>query len=99
MNDHGRKAERIPLHADIDFRRAGEHRWRVNILDISPQGCRVEIPIRVIPEDTIWITFPGIEAMQGKICWVNEWVAGVEFDRPLHPAVFDMVEQRMRRGE
>ena len=99
MNDHGRKAERIPLVADIDFRRTGEHRWRVNILDISPQGCRVEVPVRVKPEDMIWITFPGLEALQGKVCWIDEWIAGVEFDRPLHPAVFDMVEQRMRRGE
>jgi len=99
MNDHGRRAERVPLHADIDFRRTGEHRWRVNIMDLSPEGCRVEVPVRVQPEDVIWITFPGLEALQGKVCWVKEWVAGVEFDRPLHPAVFDMVEQRMRKGE
>jgi hypothetical protein len=98
MADHGRRGERVPLHADIDFRRAGEHRWRVNILDISLQGCRVEIPVRVKIDDVTWITFPGLEAMQGKVCWVNEWVAGVEFERPLHPAVFDMIEQRMRHG-
>lgn len=99
MNDHGRKAERIPLHADIDFRRAGEHRWRVNILDISPQGCRVELPVKVVADDVIWIQLPGLESIQGKIAWVNEWIAGIEFDRPLHPAVFELVEQRMRRGE
>lgn len=99
MDSHGRKAERTPLHADIDFRRTGEHRWRVNIVDVSPQGCRVELPVRVATDDKIWITFPGLEAIQGKICWVDEWIAGVEFDRPLYPAVFEMVEQRMRRGE
>lgn len=99
MNDHGRKAERVPLHADIDFRRTGEHRWRVNIVDISREGCRVELPVRVLPEDVIWVNFPGIEAIQAKVCWVEEWIAGVEFAHPLHPAVFEMVEQRMRRGE
>ena len=99
MADHGRKAERVPLHADIDFRRTGEHRWRVNVLDISPQGCRVELPVRVVNEDLAWITLPGLEAIQGKICWVNEWVAGIEFDRPLYPAVFDMIERKMRHGE
>jgi hypothetical protein len=99
MDSHGRKAERVPLQADIDFRRAGEHRWRVNISDISPQGCRVELPVRVTPDEMIWVTFPGLEAIQGKVCWVQEWTAGVQFDKPLHPAVFDMVEQRMRRGE
>ena len=96
MDNHGRKAERVPLQADVDFRRTGEHRWRVNIHDISPQGCRVELPTRVVVGDTIWVTVPGIEALQGRICWTENWVAGVEFDRPLHPAVFDMVERRMR---
>ena len=99
MADHGRKAERIPLHADIDFRRAGEHRWRVGVLDISPQGCRIELPVKVVPDDTIWVNFPGLEAIQGKVCWVKEWIAGIEFDRPLYPAVFDMIERKMRHGE
>jgi hypothetical protein len=99
MADHGRRAERIQLRADIDFRRAGENRWRVNILDFSPEGCRVELPVRVNLKDTIWISLPGLEALQGQICWVKDWVAGVEFNRPLHPAVFDMVQDRMRRAE
>ena len=59
MNDP-RRAERVPLRADIDFRRAGEHRWRVNILDFSPRGlpgrsCRCKYQ----PDDTIWISLPG----------------------------------------
>lgn len=99
MVSQGRKAERFPLRADIDFRRTGEHRWRVNLLDFSPEGCRVELPVRVAADDMIWISLPGIEALQGRICWVEEWVAGVEFDRPMHQAVFDMVHERMRRGE
>ena len=99
MESNGRRAERLPLRADIDFRRAGEHRWRVDLLDFSPEGCRVEIPVRVLPDDTIWISLPGIEAIQGRICWVKEWVAGVQFENPMHQAVFDMVHDRMRRGE
>ena len=99
MDSHGRKAERVPMQADIDFRRTGEHRWRVNLLDFSPQGCRVEVPVRVKIDDLIWISLPGIVALQGWICWVEEWVAVVEFDKPLHAAVFEMVELRMRRGE
>lgn len=99
MQSHGRKAERVPLQADIEFRRTGEHRWRVNIQDLSPQGCRVELPIRVVPDDVIWVTFPGLEAVQARVCWVDEWVAGVEFSRPLHQAVFEHVERRMRGKE
>ena len=99
MESHGRRAERVPLRADIDFRRTGEHRWRVNLLDFSPEGCRVDLPVRVKTGDNIWISLPGIEALQGRVCWVEEWVAGIEFDKPIHQAVFDMVHERMRRGE
>jgi len=101
MNDQGdpRRAERVPLRADIDFRRAGDHRWRVNILDFSPEGCRVEVPVKVTPDDLIWISLPGLESIQGTVCWVREWEAGVEFANPLYPSVFEMVRERMRTAE
>ena len=94
-----RRAERVPLRADIDFRRTGEHRWRVNILDFSPEGCRVEVPVKVAPDDTIWISLPGLEAIQGTVAWVKEWEAGVEFLNPLYPSVFEMVRERMSKAE
>lgn len=101
MVDHSdpRRAERLSLCADIDFRRVGEHRWRVNILDFSPHGCRVEVPVQVVPDDTIWISLPGLESIQGTVCWVKEWEVGVEFAKPLYPAVFDMVCERMQTAE
>ena len=93
-----RRAERVPLRGDIDFRRAGDHRYRVNILDFSRSGCRIELPERVLPNEIIWISFPGLESLQARVAWVNEWIAGVEFLRPLYPSVFDMMQERMRKG-
>lgn len=98
-NSDPRRAERVPLRADIEFRRTGEHRWRVNILDFSPDGCRVDLPVRVVADDTVWISLPGIETIQGTVCWVREWEAGIEFANALHPAVFDMVRERMKNAE
>lgn len=94
-----RKAERVPLRADVDFRRTGDHRYRVNILDFSPEGCRMELPVNVSPGDTIWISLPGIESIQAEVCWVKEWTVGVEFSRPLYPSVFELVRERMRTAE
>ena len=91
-----RRAERVPLRADIDFRRVGDHRYRVHILDFSLQGCRIESPIVVCPDDIIWISLPGIETMQARVCWVDQWMVGVEFDTQLHEAVFNIVRERMR---
>ena len=97
-NPTPRKTKRVPLQAHIDFRRAGDHAYLVNILDISPEGCRIDLPERVKLDEVIWITLPGLESLQGRVCWVNEWTAGVEFVRPLYPAVFDMIAGRMQGG-
>jgi hypothetical protein len=95
-NNEPRRTERVQLRADIDFRRSGDHRYRVNILDLSPQGCRIELPVTVAPGDRIWISLPGIESIQAEVCWVKEWIIGVEFSRPLYPSVFEMVRDRMK---
>ena len=94
-----RKAERVSLRADVDFRRAGDHRYRVNILDLSPAGCRMELPVNVETGDTIWISLPSLESIQAEVCWVKEWTVGVEFTRPLYPSVFELVRERMRTAE
>lgn len=91
-----RRAERELLHAEIDFRRQGDHRYRVRLLDFSRLGCRIEVPVKVSLDDVIWVNLPGLEAIQGSVCWVDEWIAGVEFDRPLYPSVFEAVRDRMR---
>ena len=93
---HSRRAERVTLQANIDFRRAGDHRYRVNVLDFSREGCRIELPERVLPNEIIWISLPGLETLQARVAWVREWTAGVEFIRPLYPSVFEMMRDRMR---
>lgn len=101
MNDDSqqdRKSDRHELKADIDIRRSGDHRYRAPILDFSPEGCRVEVPVHVEPGDAIFLSLPGLETIEGKVRWVKNWEAGVQFNRPLYPAVFDMMKERMRRG-
>jgi hypothetical protein len=94
-----RRTGRVTLRADVDFRRSGTHKYRVNILDFSPTGCRIELPERVTPDEIIWISLPGIEALEGRVRWVDEWTAGVEFERPIHPAVFEMMTARMTSAD
>lgn len=91
-----RREERTPISAEISLRRSFETRYQVQIVDLSPHGCRVELVERVQPGDRLWISLPGIETIEATTCWVEDFVAGVEFSRPLHPSVFDMMTARMR---
>ena len=37
----------------------------------------------------------GLEALECHICWVRGYTAGVEFLKTIHPAVFDMLLNRL----
>ncbi len=93
--DQPRRAQRVPIIAEIALRRSFDTRYAVNLLDFSSAGCRVELVERVLPGARLWISLPGIETIEARACWVDEFVAGVEFIAPLHASVFDMLVARM----
>jgi hypothetical protein len=35
--------------------------------------------------------------MEARVRWVDNYVAGLKFERPMHPAVFDLLLQRLDR--
>ena len=45
----------------------------------------------------MWIKFDGMDAMESQVCWVDGFIAGVEFTRPIYPAVFQMLVSRLQR--
>ena len=42
------------------------------------------------------IKLEGLEVLDSEVCWVHGFVAGLRFERPIHPAVFDLLVQRLR---
>jgi hypothetical protein len=90
-----RQSIRVAVSAEIEFRRHGEQRFPTDLHDLSPEGCRIAPPITVEESDQVFIFLPGLESIHGKVCWVRAWQAGIQFDHPLHPAVFDMIIARL----
>jgi hypothetical protein len=41
------------------------------------------------------LKFDGLEAIEAEVCWVEGFVAGLQFDKPIHPAVFDLLLHRL----
>ncbi len=95
--DQPRRSERIALVAEVRVRRRFDHRYTVNLLDFSAEGCRVELVERAQPGDLLWISLPGIQTIEATACWIDGFVAGVRFKQPLHPSVFDMLAARMTK--
>ncbi|HEU5285135.1 MAG TPA: PilZ domain-containing protein [Sphingomicrobium sp.] len=80
---------RTSLDAEVSLRRSGQHHYKVRIYNASPHGCRIEFVERPSLDEHVWVRFEGLEAIEGQVCWVDGFVTGVEFVKPIHPAVFD----------
>jgi hypothetical protein len=86
-----RKSERVPITAMVKLRRRGRHNFTVKAYDVSPEGCKLEFLERPELDETVWVKFQDLELLQATVCWIEELRVGVEFQRPLHPAVFDHI--------
>jgi hypothetical protein len=91
-SEHDRqKAQRQRREAstlEAGIRRSGGRSFRVNVFDLSPRGCKIEFIERPAVGERVWVKFDGLEAVEGMVRWVAGHVGGVEFQRPLHDAVF-----------
>lgn len=91
-----RKAERISVNAEVALRRSAQLNYRVRAYDASPLGCKLEFVERPELEERVWVKFEGLDALEGLVCWTDGFVVGVNFVRPIHPAVFDALVPRIR---
>jgi hypothetical protein len=91
-----RRHERVSIEGEVSMRRSGKLNFHVHIFDLSPEGCKAEFVERPLIDEKLWIKFEGLEAMEGDVRWITGSRAGVQFTRPFHSAVFDMLIARLR---
>ncbi len=89
-----RNADRVPVAVRADVRQRGASAVSVQILDLSTHGFRIDTHLTLENGTQIWVRLPGLEAMPARIAWIEGHLAGCAFDRPLHPAVLDMIVAR-----
>ena len=92
-----RRCERRPVRGAVAFRRSGQHRVMVNLLDISTEGFRIETFGGVTDGAVVWVTLPGLAPMEARIVWCRKDEAGCRFVAPLHPSVLDRLLAGSRR--
>lgn len=88
-----RKSARVALDADVTLRRPGHIKFRVKVHNASRHGCKIEFVDCPRLDDRIWIKFDGLECLEAVVCWIDGHVGGVEFEKPIHPAVFEAIFQ------
>lgn len=86
-----RKEDRKPLALDALCRTVAE-RKPVRIWDLSSRGCRIFVAAMCLAAgQRIVLRAEGMESFDATVRWASDEFAGVEFDRPLHPAVVDFL--------
>jgi hypothetical protein len=85
----------VELAAEVAFRRAGLNSYRVKVFDASRHGCKAEFVERPQLGETVWIKFDGLEALESIVRRTDGFLVGIEFIRPLHPAVFQSIVTKL----
>ena len=88
--------DRTGVSTEVRVRRMGRASFNVKMFDLSPSGCRIEVVDRPLVGDQLLVKFDGLEVMNAEVCWIEEQAAGLRFERPLHPAVFDLLVMRLQ---
>ncbi len=91
-----RKNVRVSLDATVQLRRAGKSHHQVKIFDLSANGCKAEFIERPMLDELVWVKFDQLNAIEAMVCWTVGFNVGLEFDRPIHPAVFEMLLARLK---
>ena len=92
-----RNADRQAAGMAAQLRRIGRLSYSVELRDLSPDGCMIDLVERPAIGEVMQVKLAGLETMEARVRWVDNYVAGLKFVRPMHPAVFDLLLQRMGR--
>jgi hypothetical protein len=91
---NGRKSERTHVEIGAGLRQRGASGVTVQILDLSTHGFRASTHLDLQPGSDVWLKLPGLEALHAKVAWANAHFVGCAFEKPLHPAVLNMVVRK-----
>ena len=84
-----RSAERFSVAADATLRPFRKDAERIRIVDMSVKGCGFESRWPFQDEMMVLLYLPGLEPWAAIVKWWRDGRGGIEFVRPLHPAVAD----------
>ena len=82
-----RSAPRVKLHIPASMRPSGSSGFAVLVRDLSLSGIACEALTGMSAGTRVWLTLPGLAALQAKIVWNDGTMVGCEFDSLLNPAV------------
>jgi hypothetical protein len=91
-----RLAERHHVAARASLRRSGRPSYPVSTFDLSAMGCKCEFIERPSIGERVWVTFVGLQPLEAEVSWLAESNLGLKFRTPIHPAVFELLLEKLQ---
>ena len=63
-------------------------------MDLSIHGFRACTHLELAQGTDVWLRLPGLEPYQATVVWSKGQYIGCAFERPLHPAVLEMIVRK-----
>lgn len=91
---HDRAAPRRAITMDASLRGNTARAFKVQVLDLSTKGFKVETFSDLKVGSDFFLRLPGLEPRQATVMWVEGYYAGCAFTAPLHQAVVDTIARK-----
>jgi hypothetical protein len=86
---------RLPIEHEVGVKKLGGFGFQLPTRNVSAGGCSVELVEMVDTRERVIVRLPSLEPLGAEVAWVMGANAGLHFQRPLHPAVFDQLIDRL----
>jgi hypothetical protein len=91
---NSRVSKRIQTEIGAGLRQRGASGVSVEVTDLSTHGFRASTHLELAKGADVWLRLPGLEPCHARVAWAKGNLIGCAFERPLHPAVLDMILRR-----
>lgn len=92
-----RASERVSIEIGAGLRQRGASGVSVLVMDLSTHGFRASTHLELERGADVWLRLPGLESCHATVVWTKGQYIGCAFERPLHPAVLDMIVRNTKR--
>ena len=82
-----RRAQRSKVTITASVRERGRSAIEARITELSVLGCKIEGSLLSAGDVPLWVRLPGLESVEARVLWEENFTAGVAFEHPLHPAI------------
>jgi PilZ domain len=90
-----RRSGRFATGSTIHARRIPGVNFEVPLDNVSAGGCRIELLEECAVGEDVIARFPDLEPLGARVRWTVGFTAGLQFVRPIHPAVFGSLLERL----